>query len=71
LLLHWGFDGFDSFAASWVVLIAVPWTCAVLTACFIAFEGYRERPAFRQATLLLLVLSFADLLLAFTFKAAN
>lgn len=70
LPMHWGFgESFGSFASSWVVLIAVPWSCAVVTALLISVPRYRQRPNVRVFVQLLPGISAVDLLLALVYVA--
>jgi hypothetical protein len=69
LPLHWGLDGFDNFVSSWIVLLAVPCSCAAVAACITTLARIRERPRTRQFARLLLLFSAADLLLAAAFVA--
>lgn len=70
LPLHWGLGAsFDSFASSWVVLLAVPWSCVVAEAILTSFPRYEERHYTRMWARLLPVISFACLLLALLYVA--
>jgi hypothetical protein len=66
--MHWGFgEGFGSFASSPVVLIGVPWSCAIAAAVLTGLPRYAQRPNPRLFVRLLLVISVGCLLLALVF----
>lgn len=70
LPLHWGLgENFGSFASSWVVLLAVPWSCVVAGAVLTSLPRYRERPHLRLSVQLLPVISLACLLVALLYVA--
>jgi hypothetical protein len=72
LPMHWGFgESFDDFASSWVVLLAVPWSCALGAVVLTSLPRYRERPRIRLSAQLLAGTSLVCLLLALLYVAAG
>lgn len=69
LPLHWGPDGFSTFASSLIVLVAVPWSCALAASVLTRLPRYRESPKMRLW--LPPVISGSCLLLALVFVAVG
>lgn len=66
LPLHFGLTGYGNFASSWVLLMAIPWSCAAAAVYMAYLARYRERPM-GQAAYAPVVISV--LLVALTFVA--